>query len=33
LEWHVMQSPNKKTRVVLLASRVMKGLHIVWFAA
>jgi len=31
LEWHVMQSPNKKIGIVLLASRVMKvyGLHIV----
>jgi len=30
LEWHVMQSPSKKTGVLLLASRVMKvcGLHI-----
>jgi len=24
LEWHVMLSPNKKTGVVLLASRVVK---------
>jgi hypothetical protein len=30
LEWHVMQSPSKKTGVVLLASRILKvcGLHI-----
>jgi hypothetical protein len=30
LEWNVMQSPNKKTGVILLASRAMKvcGLHI-----
>jgi hypothetical protein len=30
-----MQSPNKKTGVILLASRAMKvcGLHIGWFVA
>jgi len=30
LEWHVMWSPNKKIRAVLLASRFIKvcGLHI-----
>jgi hypothetical protein len=30
LEWHVMQSPNKKIGFVLLASMVMEvcGLHI-----
>jgi hypothetical protein len=30
LEWHVILSPNKQTRAVLLASRVLKvcGLHI-----
>jgi hypothetical protein len=30
LEWHVMRSPNKKIRAVLLASRVITvcGLHI-----
>jgi hypothetical protein len=35
LEWQVMQSPNKKSEVVLLASRVMKvcGLHFDCFAA
>ena len=34
LEWYVMQSPNKKTWVVLLASRDVKvcELHIGWFA-
>jgi hypothetical protein len=35
LEWNVMQSPNKNTGVVLLASRTVKvcGLHIGQFAA
>jgi hypothetical protein len=35
LKWHIKLSPNKKTRAVLLASRVMKfcGLHISWFVA